>query len=363
VVKRPPPTIPIVIRPSLATPGVTRPQIANVTSSTTLAPSSSQIPQYSIFLPLTDSPAVSLIRSSSNNIVYDLNNGLTFTDRNSVGSSSYLALSIPTSVKRPMISSISSSMTVCFNLYLSSYQNTNALRIFTQGDKSVPLSQYNNESIKIYIGDDGKIGMDVTTDSQKSTTIVTNIVVSKETWYFIAYTIDADKNNTTVTLFVNTNNGLNIATKFNTQSVNSDPNALTIEGNNNNNYTTSVVFPRTIISDNKNPTILYNDFQIGDRFKQDGYGMNGNIRYFTVFSKALSNNQLKSFSSQLSLYIPLYTTHLLLTSRPDASFIRSASNGLVFDPIKGLTFTDHNSVGSSNYLTIPVNESVRTNMM
>jgi hypothetical protein len=250
--------------------------------------------EYDTYLPLTVDPTPStlLVQSSTSNLEFDIDNGLAFTDHpRNIGSTKFLTLSLPSYIKTP-ITSGGSSMTVFFSLSLADYRNINSLRIFTQGNKNLQFrQQYNHESIKIQIGNDRKIAMDITTENQKSTTFVTKTTVSVNKWYFVAYTISASSVSTTVSFYIYDSSGKNLETVIISPAP-TNPSIVNMVGTSNNNYKTSVNFPTTI---NNAPSILYDDFQFGDRFRQDGYGMNGYVADYTLFTTVLSNSDINKF--------------------------------------------------------------------
>jgi hypothetical protein len=236
-----------------------------------------------VYLPLTRQPDNALLSpSTSNSLTYDANLGLSFTDSDGgIGSKKYLTVPIPQSVgvsmSTPSASSVSKSMTICFNLCLTAYTNANSLRVFTQGDLSKSGSEYNRESIHIDYGANRKLNMTITDQNQTSTTLVVNTALVPFTWYFIAYTITETGSNTKVTFYVRSNTTSNFTTPSNTDS-----------------FTTTFA-----VGNIRKKAMLFKDVRVGDRFANDGWGLNGYIRDFMILDTALNMSQITALANTL----------------------------------------------------------------
>jgi hypothetical protein len=262
---------------------------------------STTIPPPKLYLPLTHASTntslglTSSVTAPSN----DPDNGLTFDDiyRNDCGTQKFITVPL-SSGPSPLIQQ-SKSMTVCFCLNLNNYLPNNSLYILCQGNKSVIGREANAESLILCYNRNKqlyltlRIGNNVTPNNGHTLQTSSN-VLQPNTWNFIAYTITASSNELRVSLYVGNNASSTITTARSNAAGGQD------------NITYNINYRKSGSSVDL-PNMFYNQVQLGDRFhnptnlNNTGYGLNGYIRDFMVFDRALSPAQLTTMAKTLPI--------------------------------------------------------------
>ena len=267
-----------------------------------------------IYLPLTYAPTnTTITQTNITSTNYDPNYGIVFNDiQTSGGSKKAIGVPKPDGLPRSL------NTTVCFNMYIGNYFPGNQqrpFRVFSQGNPSDPFVK---ESIHLDINSDKKLVLTLNIKGAidqvavqipgNGSRLITNMALTPNTWYFVAYTITGSACNVDtgkctqyqVKLYVN-NKTSNIKVQSHKGNENTQQNNLSWNGVYQSKSSTPI---------NQNiQNINYDRFQIGDSYTTStGYALNGCIRDFMIFganidapiyNSIVGDNLIKMSSSNL----------------------------------------------------------------
>jgi hypothetical protein len=371
------------------------------------------IPTPKLYLPLTSQPTDNLLGLTTSTTApsYDSNNGAEFNDMlksTSLGSEKFISIPISTG-PNPIVQQ-SGSMTVCFCMNINNHFPNWGIHLLSQGRKSAIGAETNAESIDIYYNQGRQIYMSVRLGNNvvpnNGNTLETPVGTSNpvrlnsNTWYFVAYTIEATGSALKLSLYVGNRSSMVRAKSAGVQATTGQDNIGYNKDYKKSNSNTNI------------PNTYYDQIQLGDRFhhtnntNNTGFGLNGYIRDFMVFDSVLTLAQLttmaktlpepgtafpvitipRSFPAiitmptidpQFSLisnlqitelqelinYIPRANIFLPLTIQPTSPTATVNSDTTIeFTETKGASFPNNSSpeltgITTNNYINIPVTSS------
>jgi len=333
------------------------------TPLTTNVPDVSNILINNVITPISTNLTTNAVNTNFDNI-----NGFSLSDLSPKGSNKKITL--------PLNSyNFSSGLTVCFYLFINNVPNVNQLNVFSQGGTTNyasgnPLSY--NESLYIRYGpitnNFTQLTLTVFNSSLFGTTlnhINNNNYVKVGQWNFISYTISPSGNDSIVTFYVNGISTGIVQVTSQTSTITTGtvilpttPSTTAITNISTGSINGPVTPLQTTVSSS---FILNQNMQLGDRFINDGTGMNGKIRDFIVYNVPLSQaNILTLYNNSAN---SVWTTLPLTLGRTPLQSIINYQ----FNPIIRLNLKNRTNIKSTTYfnavnqlITIP--EPVITNL-